>query len=313
MKKLLYIIASLFLFSACEKIIEIDLPKHEVKPVINCLFSPRRPFKIHVSLSEPPTDTATYLVENARVIVTEDNGRATILKSIGKGCYSKESFLPKTGVKYKLKVSVPGFEAVTATGSIPENKIEITKIESKSGNKTQTEVGMGDDAIIPVQFLTIDFLQNLQTLDYMGVTVIQNATTYSIINDSTFFTEDKTRFNFGFLESNDPSIKNEGLDSYYEFYILLFRDLLFNQSAASVKFNVEKKTDSEFWIRFFQFSPEAFNYLKSWIIHYYTQDYDFWEVYEPQQLYSNIENGYGIFAGYSEQIFKIHPDSTTTY
>ena len=235
------------------------------------------------------------------------------LKSVGKGYYSKESFRPKTGVKYTLKVKVPGFNEVIATGSVPDTGVEIKKIESKSGNKTQTEVGMGEDAIIPVQFLTIDFLQNLQTPDYMGVTVIQNATSYGIINDSTFFTEDKTRFNFGFLESNDPSIKNEGLDSYYEFYILLFRDLLFNQSAASVKFNVEKKTDSKFWIRFFQFSPEAFNYLKSWIIHYYTQDYDFWEVYEPQQLYSNIENGYGIFAGYSEQIFVTYPDSTITY
>jgi hypothetical protein len=313
MKKLLYIIVALFLFPACQKIIEIDLPKHEIKPVVNCLFSPNRPFKVHVSLSSVPTDTTTYSIENARVVIVEKEGLATQLKSVGKGYYSKKSFRPEKGIEYTLKVKVPGFNEVVATGSVPDNGVEIKRIESKSGNKTQTEVGMGEDAIIPVQFITIDFLQNIQVPDFMGVTVINNSISYSIINDSTFVTEDKTRFNFGFLESNDPSIKNEGLDSYYEFYILLFRDLLFNNTEATVKFNVEKKTDSKFWIRFFRFSPEAFKYLKSWIIHYYTQDYDFWEVYEPQILYSNIENGYGIFAGYSEQTFVTYPDSTTTY
>lgn len=313
MKKLLYIIVILFLLTACQKIIEIDFPKHEVKPVINCLFSPGRPFKVHVSLSKVPTDTATYLVNNARVSINEPDGTTTILKNIGKGYYFNKLLLPKAGVNYTIKVNVPDIGEASATGYVPIDKINLKKIESKSGNKTQTEVGMGEDAIVPVQFITIDFVQNMQIPDFMGITVIKNVTTHSIINDSTFFTEDKTRFNFGFLESNDPSIKNEGLDSYYEFYILLFRDLLFSQSAASVKFNVEKKTDSKFWLRFFQFSPEAFKYIKSWIIHYYTQDYDFWEVYEPQQLYSNIENGYGIFAGYSEQIFVTHPDSTITF
>ena len=72
--KIIILIFFLGMLVACEKIIEIDLPKHEVKPVVNCLFSPGRPFKVHVSLSKPPTDTATYLVENARVVITEEDG-----------------------------------------------------------------------------------------------------------------------------------------------------------------------------------------------------------------------------------------------
>lgn len=311
--KTIILISSLGMLVACQKIIEIDLPKHEIKPVINCLFSPNRPFKVHVSLSKGPTDTITYSVDNARVEIIDKNGSVTVLKNVGKGYYSNKLLIPKVGVKYTLKAKIPDFKEISATSYISENKINIKKIESKSGNKTTPVMGSGEEAIVPVQYINIDFLHDMQVADFMGVTIIKNSITHYRINDSTFITENETRFNFGFLESEDLSIKTEGLDSYYEFYILLFRDLLFNESAASVKFNFEKQTDSKFLLRFFHFSPEAFSFLKSRIVHYYTQDYDFWEVYEPQPQYSNIENGYGIFAGYSEQIIEMYPDSTITF
>lgn len=60
-------------------------------------------------------------------------------------------------------------------------------------------------------------------------------------------------------------------------------------------------------------SEEYFNFLRSWIIHYYNQnnpehvnvidDLDPYRIFfqeQPVPLYSNIEGGTGIFAGYSE-------------
>ena len=244
------------------------------------------------------------------VEVTDSNGFTTRLSYSNRDYYINNSVLPKPGVLYSIMVKVPGFEVATAQNKIPNDRVNIQRIKSKAALETEPVTGTGEEASINVQLLEVDFIQNMQSNDYMGVSVIIHPITHNYINDSVFITEDRKLYVQGFLRTKDPSIKDEGLEGYFESGILLFKDKLFNHEKASITFSVEKKTSSKFWLHFFQFSHEAFLYTKSWIIHDYTKEYDFWELYEPLPLYSNIENGYGIFAGYSEQLYEIYPDST---
>lgn len=313
MKKLILLILLVFIFFSCRKKIEIDLDELPQKPVINCLFTPGKPFRVHVSLSKNPTDTASYHINNALVKLYGNDDTDEQLPLSGNGYYSKSSVIPLAGIVYTLKVDIPDMDEASATGSIPLNTVEVTQIKSKSGFKTEPVMGTGEEARIPVQNMQVKFLHDPQKADYMGLSVVQYATTHHWFNDSFAIVEDRKKFNPGYLDSDDPAILSEGLGNFYIYEMLLFRDINLTKQPASVKFNIEKESSSKFWIRFFHFSPKAFQYIKSWFIHDYTQDYDFWEVYEPQPLYSNIENGYGIFAGYSMQLYEVYPDSTLTF
>ena len=49
-------------------------------------------------------------------------------------------------------------------------------------------------------------------------------------------------------------------------------------------------------------SAAYYEYLKTARLHDYTRENPF---AEPLSVYSNVENGYGIFAGYSSQTFEL--------
>jgi len=309
----LIILLGVIIFSACRKVIEIDLPETKIEPVVNCLFEEGKPFKLHLSLTKEASDTADYLVDNAEIKITGDNDMIASLVYIGDGYYSDSTVISQKGTIYFLSVKIPGFEEVQSQSQIPGYVIEIPEIKSESGFRTETVTGMGDEARIPVQDITLRLSQNDQKNDFMGISATTFKVHYYYVNDSLLGEEYTDEYEAGFLNSNDPAIKNEGLEYFDEHYLLLFRDLTFTAINNSIELNIEKRVKSNYWLRFYQFSPEAFNYLKSWVIHDYTKDYDFWEVYEPLPLYSNIENGYGIFAGYSSQLFEVWPDSTVTF
>lgn len=281
----------------------------ERKPVINCLFSSEYPLMTHVGLAKSPTDTSTYLIENANISVFGNDGTHTVLPYIGEGYYSANSFLPQKGVIYSMEVDIPGFKRITASSSIPVSESAILSIQSKSGFKTEPVTGTGEDPTIPVQNLEIRVKDDIKVEDFYGISIVQT----SVVNRNGTIVERPGKYSPGYYwGSDDPIIVGEGLE-YYNPFLFMFRDIAFSSQTEKVELYVSKDIKSAYWIRFFHFSPESFQYVKSWFIHDYTQDYDFWEVYEPQPLYSNIENGDGIFAGYSMQLYEVYPDSTLTF
>ena len=310
------LIAALSLAFSCSKIIEVELPEVQTKPIVNCLFSPGEPFHLHISLTKKPTDTVEYIVNNASIQIIGDNGIIANPVSLGNGYYTDKTILAQEGTTYFLKVNIPGYQEVRSTSKIEISGTSIVEVRSEEDYNVQAVMGTGEEASIKVQKLTIAISHNTSSPDYMGVSVIEDYLTTRLINESEFsngeepIIEEVLKYRLGYMNSEDPIITTEGLETYDTHNILLFKDELFERKPQPVEMFFEKETETKFWLRFFQFSPEAFKYLKSWIIHGYTKEYDFWEVYEPLPLYSNIENGYGIFAGYSMQQFRLTPNST---
>ncbi len=312
-KSLSILFVCLVLFASCTKIIEIELPETDIKPVVNCLFSDTIPFVVKLSFPKEQADTNNYYIENATVSITQQGTSPVVLPHIGKGIYRNESLVPERGIEYNLTVDIPGHIFISAKNRIPVTSTSVISIKTESGYRTEPVTGTGEEARIPVHNISTNIFEDKTVNDYMAVAVVYNymGRSYTDYQDGVF--EEISEYRLGYLNSNDPAIKNEGLESFDAHEILFFKDNLFTSYYETIRFNFEKEEEINFWVRFFQFSPEAFQYLKSWIIHDYTKEHDFWEVYEPQPLYSNIENGYGIFAGYSSQLFKIYPDSTITF
>lgn len=301
-------------FLSCTKNLEIDIEEMEVKPVINCMFEPEKPMVVNISLSKSPTDSINYIVTNAEVFVYNDVNEKSELPHLGKGKYSLQTFKPRAGIIYHLQVEIPGYEIVFASSSIPNGNTKVVSIESKSGYNNAPVHGTGDTPQIPVENIKLSVFDDKAIDDFLGISVIQKQVNYFYKPDGELeITEVPDKYILSwYFGSTDIKVISEGIPDDIEKSIQLFRDVAFGGQNEEVTFFVKKEIKSAYWIRFFKFSPEAFSYTKSWILHDYTKDYDFWEIYEPLPLYSNITNGHGIFAGYNSQLYNVFPDSVIT-
>ncbi len=290
-------LTSLFLYflglTSCLKIIEVDLPELKNKPVVNCLFTNNIPFKVHLSLPKPPTDTAYTNIANAMVQIKDENGKVTQLPYNEDGFYSTTSLLPEPGVLYTISVNIPGYPALIASDSIPKGNPNIDSYFTKS------QFGYQEEMEVPYSRCCINFSVTKKNY-YLGIDDIYGENTQPLID-----LDGSHLWIYGIF-SDHPALTTEAPEYYFEDF-LMFKNNLYNTQGFQFYFNFYSYPD---FFRLFNLSPTCFKYLKTWLIHDYTKEYDFWEVYEPLPMFSNIENGLGIFAGYSFKLYEMYPDTT---
>lgn len=282
MKRILpFAISCLLVTMACQKIIEIDLPQHGQKPVVNCLFTNSEPFKVHLSLTKTADAMSYPLINDAEVSIFSDGHLLAVLPSKGEGTYFDSNVYPEENHSYSLQTSIPGYDQIIVEDFLPAFGIRVIDNDFKKNAGT-------DDAGFNYSELKVKMEDIDPQSNFYGIAVLCEQ------NNGEFYPIEIT--------SNDPKIRGEMIVEDYP-KILVFRDDLFNGSGTliSVKFS----DDSATRFRLYTFSEAAFEYIKTLTIHNYTKDYDFWEVYEPIAVYSNIENGHGIFAGYSSRDYEI--------
>jgi len=284
-KKIQYLVFVLLL-TGCQKIVEIDLPKQEQKPVVNCLFTDSEPFKVHLSLTKA-ADTENYLsIDDATVSVFADDKLLAVLPAMGAGVYRDSMFYPESNRFYSLQIHAPGYDKIRVEDYVPRYGLQV--IDNDFRKNAGTDDSGYNYSELQLKIQDIDSSSN-----YYGIAVLGK--------------QDNGKYSPLQITSNDTKITSEMMVEDYP-DVLVFRDELFRNSETSV--SVRFSYDMATRFRLFTFSKAAFNYLKTLTIHNYTKDYDFWEVYEPISVYSNIENGYGIFAGYSSRDYEIKPDTT---
>lgn len=298
MKHSCFFILIIFILFSCKQQLEIDLPEMEIKPVVNCIFSPRAPFLVYLCLPASPADSTYKYITGAEVIITGDDESNHRLLYQGDGMYTDTLAFPKAGVLYTLKVQAPGYSLVTASDEIPVTQTKILgyTIETRTYNNAEDGMNAGTKKC---QNLGLSLKNDLSVNDFMGISVVHNRISHHHTSDSVYVVEEEGNYMQGYIESDNLAITNESLEKYDDQLVLLFRDVLLKKETETVDIKVRTEIASKFWLKFYLYSPSCFQYFRTWLIHDYTQSYDFWEIYEPLPMYSNIENGYGIFAGYT--------------
>jgi hypothetical protein len=122
---------------------------------------------------------------------------------------------------------------------------------------------------------------------------------------------DLRRQNVGFKYSTDPVLVSTGLLDYYSESIV-FTDELFDGEQTSIKANYWIQTGEMpligegpeysylLFVSFRSISESYYNYIRKQIIYQYSLESSiFTGLPDPVHMYSNINGGYGIFAGYS--------------
>ncbi len=289
-----YIILILVFCFSCTKQVSFDV-NIDSKIVVNSIYSTDSVIKIWLSTSGTITEPYNTNPLTFQVLVYENDQlkfeSLAISKNINTG------IIPNVSAKYSIEVKSDGYNSVYTTDSVPST-VGITNAEyifPIAVNEYGDHIGEAQ----------VTFTDPAGEQNY-----------YELV-----FHDDNYQYITNFIEYTitDPVILNESDLDYYPSSIL-FSDELINGLTYTMKVKISGgfTINSEgvkplcyLYAELRSVSKNYYLYLKYLTRHLYSQqqqDKDFYEYLyncEPVDMYSNIENGYGIFAGYQSSVHQL--------
>lgn len=286
-KFILFCIPLIF-WAGCELVVDVDVPLRERKLVVNSFFNPDSVFQARISLDKHILDDKYFTyVNNATVRIYKDNFFIEELSYKGDGLYTGESIMPEANEVYEIRVFAEGYGEVHANSFSP-NVTPIDEIEIGQIIDARAE------ANIKIKFTDRPNEKNFYELSVFNETILMHPITGEIY---------KQRLRV-FLQSDDPAFANdEGVYSPN----LIFSDVLFDGKEITIPCKISGWYFSENVTLSFELrtiGEDYFKYMKTYNLQNYTQGNPF---AQPVQVYNNIHNGFGIFAGYSVFVLEYKP------
>ncbi|MDQ3394979.1 MAG: DUF4249 domain-containing protein [Bacteroidota bacterium] len=310
-KKIIQYLLILHICTSCVKEISLEPHSQDSKLVVNSLFTSGEKMKLHLSTTRGILEESkTTTLSNAFITLEISETNTTIDTLFHKEGYIYESIrdiLPQ--IPYKIIINFPGSEKVIAESHIPAPVPILNATVKRPISFDQ----YGD----PITEYRISFHDPKVSKNYYELFIVSQ-------NEHGAF----YKSNY-FIHENDPVIIAEGLEGF-DNTTFLFSDELFNgefyelrltfenSSFGGIPFESDLEPNKTYAI-LRSLSPEYYHYRKSWVKHRYHQQVkpsllnpdpiisDFVEFLfkgDVQQMDSNIENGYGVFGGYSSSIVQ---------
>lgn len=281
--KYIYFITLLFVVSSCIKEVTLDF-KHEPKLTFNCILNPDSIIKADLTFSRILGTEGEYLsAEDAEIKFFENNIFLGAMKESSNGNYYY-NYHPKTGNAYSVKINVKGMPIMKATTTIPKR----TKIEFVSVPKNPLEK-------YPKMIVKIH--------DKIGANFYWNYT-YSISqkNGTIQYSALPAIFSPHFDNFNRQ------IDASYEYgfhywKMLRIKDELYDGKKLQWEQNWRTFNAADFFDVYLETDSCYDRYLKTTIQTRMLENEGI-PMSEPVQIYSNIENGYGIFGSCIKTIRK---------
>ncbi len=303
---IIFFLASLF-FISCETVIDVEIPLEPAKLVINSTLIPGQPFRVHLSSSQHILDNSDYKsISGAEIKIYEDGQLLTTLPDSTEGNYISGTFMPIVGKKYRVEASKNGFETVTAEETLPKNAVKIISV------KTDTVERNDFDYIEQRLEFDIEIDDDVNEENYYEI-IIKRITIglyYDYSQDPPVITDTITRVRNRPLQSEDPSLEefqNYGQSIYFDDGLFNGKKYHMKVSTQSEGFSNPEDVLEDYYEIYLRNTSEAYYlYKRSTELQNWTEDDPF---AQPVQVYNNINNGYGIFAGYNnEMVYKVELD-----
>ncbi len=279
--------------AACEMVVDIDLPPHESKLVVNSLITPGSLVTVRVYKSLGPLDRQEAVeVTNAKVILLENGAEVETLEFVGGAFnyYQTKTFRPEALKTYTLKVQAPGFPDVESSCVIP-GKVSIQQATVR--DSAGIDEGGGYYSRLSVRFQDPGGEKNFYNLS--GKQLYTYTTWPLDPNAPKSYNYFPIYF---FSDLND--VEEAGENG------MLLKDDLFNgrQYEVILNFYPMGSNQDSMVIAFKNASPEYYEYFRKLQPHMNNQGGDIFGG-EPVVMPSNIKNGYGLFAGYSQDTLLV--------
>ncbi len=301
MKKhlIIFIFAAIALSGCRKQVSDYERPDFDPQPTLNAVLQEDQPVWAQVTFAQGLDSVHPAPCTNAEVLLYVDGQFAERLQHEGDGLYVGETTAEALH-EYACKVVIPGFDTLFAQTEMPEKPV-VTGVEIME-NATVDDEGRPCPAFL-VTFRT-DPNRNLYYSSNIYASFINNyydAETHAYLGHST---ESGTMS--ASINTDDPVLLNEGSDR------LLFSNAIITDTTYTMKVNawfsnhgwggqhtggvIERS--GEVVVRLHGLSESAYHYMKSQDAFDEPDAYTnlFLGVVTPLNLYSNVENGRGVFA-----------------
>lgn len=292
--------------------LEINLPEPEKKLVLNSTFTSFtppyiKPFQVKLWNSWPVLDTTqASQIKDAKILWYE-NGRlldSLIFDETLEAYTSKEFYFPAEGAIYSIDVLKDGYQKISAQNSIPPNvPIQEYQLVPFAGFNSDN---------LAYSSVSITFNDPGQTENYYEIIVTEVSNEkdkYQLWTNEKIITEEPWYPSVLSFESKLP-------------HRLLFNDKQINGTVKQIVFyfTPEQVIDrGKLKIRYSiidiflrSVTAEYYDYFTTLLQHKHNQKGDFfYGLSEPLNVFTNIENGYGIFAGFQNSAVTVEIDTLT--
>ena len=304
MKKSIIYFLILSILWSCEKQVTINIPEKPPRLVINGWIGKDSTVKVHIGKSKyslAPQDFSghlveTYAVKNAVAVLFENNVSIDTLKYDASNYqyHSLRNRKIQLGYTYTIKVNAPNFtEAIAET--ITPSQATITKLERVRNARTNSN-GMVEDEL------------KLTLTDPAG------EENYYLVQVYTHVYSHGMSYPVGCLRTTDKDLEQLGYsdpmdsENCYESDKLLLRDVHFNGGQKVLTMYVESSLLDNYidpttgrthrpYVNVIRITKEHFKFMKSFSLYWNTEDNPF---AEPVNVFTNVNNGYGIFSAYTK-------------
>ncbi len=305
---LLYLVVAF----SCTQEVDLPYPTHQTQPVLNGLLHPDSTITISLTKSiAVGRGTEFTAIDHAAVQLYENTQPLGMATYLGDGYYGWD-YHPVPGNTYRLEASVPGLPTILAEDKVPAQPQIIYSSYLKLSNTSLTQL-----------HFSINNAEDEKEIYWLSGYYIFYEREWDIDNrqgliDSTFtltrafghFAIQKPPF---FIDDFNRTFHN--YDNTYEFYhYLRMDDLLLNAPSFdfSAGFHLSEILDEDdekngIYATVTHASEHYDKYLKSSVIHYLNADLgdEPNPFSSPVKIYSNVENGLGIFAAYNAVTIRL--------
>lgn len=294
MKKILIIITSLLLiFNSCEKILNIDIPEGDRHIVINGVMKPDSIINVQVSKSKSvlETENIEYL-SSASLKLYIDGTFVEDLTYTENGNYLS-TIKSQKDKEYKITADYGEMKTATAIGKIPDSvsilSITYTNTETTDGKEHHIKIKI-DDPVGVDNYYFVALSTFYEEYDNYG------NPTGEYTESSQYFQSSDPVFRNGLLSFNlsgkeglvftDESF--DGLD-----YSL---DITAGHTYSPVNTLKDGLGSQKYKVYLLSITKDLYYYIVSFNNNQVTTDDPF---SQPVKVYTNVENGLGIFSGYN--------------
>ena len=279
----LLITITLIVFESCREEVTTEFEDFLATPVVNSILIADSTINVHVSMTGKVNASQLEIVENADILLFVNGHLMDSVIYKGEGIYFTKTVVAP-GKTYSCEVSIPGFPLVRCSDSI-STPVAVSVISYKS-------IAGRDEEGISYSSVTFTFFDDPLQRNFYEAKIrllIDNSSRYSEI-----------------INISDPLLLNEGLP------MAVFSDELIDNGSYTMTLNFYNDSygygDSTgyyevpypFQIELRNLSFNFYQYVKQLYLYESGRYPDIvGGVVTPFQLHSNVENGYGIFAGYS--------------
>ena len=278
MKKLLYIVAALFLLTACEYEFDVTSPVGETRMFVESIsgITGAKSYinvKKAVPVGHYKSKGTEYSLES--FTLTQDGKELALTKEGTEGTFS---YVPEAipGSRLELRLKAQGIEEIRASSLMPAPiELEDVKCEPME-DRLYWDLSFKSEAQNLLLFIDDDHFHWFNIYSIAENSMLEALA--SQLKTVNWLVED---LNYSYVMIDKKSIQENS-------------HLIFGSSAATGKIR----------LHLISLSDEAYGYLNA----RYNRDNNFMALLglsPPNFAYSNVENGFGVFSATTESVFEI--------